>query len=341
MSFRRPFLLILVLLWGRGAATAAEGPEETHRAAMKMGAPLEIRVWGSTETANQATLDAGFAEIDRILEVFGTDLPDSPLSRFNASLVGTPMVVEPEIMGAAERSLAYHLGTEGAFDPALEPLTRLWDDDAGWTSIGWKKAFEDSGIDHFDVDANRAAITRLRGGSHFDFQGMIKGLAMDAAAEKLTVAGVSAARLTWEGQILAVGPQASQPLEVNDPTSGLPLARFQFDRGAVFVESQRRRAGPTGAPRWGPVIDPRNLHVVEKERIVTVLASSAEEADALASALLVLGAEDGAYLVTAHYPRAAALFMDKINGGWRLTPSSKFPKASLEILNEDAQITLP
>ena len=340
MTFRRPWPLLLAFL-AVPPVRAEDALFESHRTSVVSASPLEIRAWGPDQSAVTDAIDLAFAEIDRIEGIFDLNAPDGALCRFNAAPVGTPMAVAPEIMAAAERSQSYREATEGAFDPALEPLTRLWQDGDAWTSLAWKKAFGESGIEHFDVDVTQRTITRLRSGAHLDFEPLLKGLAMDAAAARLLKAGAESARLNWGGQILAVGPQRAEPYQVTDPSTGAPLARFPFDRGAVMTRSQRQTPMANGQRRWGPVIDPRKLRVVECERVVTVLASSAEEADALSSALLVLGPEDGAYLISAHFPRAAALFVDKIGGGWRLTPSSKFPKASLEILNEDAQITLP
>lgn len=323
----------LILLHFSAAAPASGETVEVRRVRAVMGTVLEIRAWGPDEAVVSGAITTAFDEVTRLDGIFSLYRPDSDLSRFNAAPAGRPVAVAPEIMALARRATGYFRLTEGAFDASVEPLARLKRRGGPWTAAEWRRGARDVGPAGLEIDENRGTITRLRRGAGLNFDGIAKGTALDAAADILIAAGASATRLNFGGQILAIGPQPAEPIEIADPVSGVPLASFRFDRGSVATSSQHERAGH--------VIDPRQRRIVQREGSVTVIASSAEEADALSTALLVLGPDDGEEILSANHPRAAALFVEKIPGGWRLTPTSRFPRDSLKLLHDDAQLTRP
>ncbi len=204
----------------------------------------------------------------------------------------------------------YSRETDGAFDVTVGALTRLWrwaarrgveppreQIEAARATVGFSAL-------HLDEEAGTVMIDRP--GLKLDLGGIAKGYAVDAAFEILIARGFGASLVDGGGDLRVGrappgtdGWRVALPTTSAEPGRGSGRARWTT---AVLTHVAVATSGATfrsleseGASR-SHVLDPRSGFGVGIDRIVTVMASTASRADALASALSVLG-EEGAPLV--------------------------------------------
>ncbi len=218
-----------------------------------MGTSGSIKVRGGAATAADTAI---FSRLDAL---FSHWREDSPLSRFNAAPARTPFPAPPELVEIV--GLAEVLGgrTRGAFD----------------ITAGSRRGA---------VAADRTAgtLTRPHEDTRIDLSAVAKGYAIDRAAEALEARGIDDYLIEFGGELRA-GPGGGWTVGVEMPHApGTLLAKLEL-RGAAIATSGTYRQGAhildpsTGAPPPTEVVS------------ATVLAPTAAEADAFATALAVTG----------------------------------------------------
>jgi thiamine biosynthesis lipoprotein len=224
-------------------------------------------------------------------------LPDSLLSMFNAAPGGSWTALPADFAAVIETALALAERSEGAFDPSLGRVTDLYglgpnpssgepDPTALATALsvsGWHRLA-------FDAEARRL---RQPGGLWLDLSGIAKGYAVDAVADLLPGTGVRHVLVEIGGECVGRGLRPDcDPWWVDLETPpGLSLAplRIALHQLAVATSGNYVRGDHTIDPRTG-------LPVRNGVASVSVLHASAMAADAWASALTVLGPDQGAAL---------------------------------------------
>jgi thiamine biosynthesis lipoprotein ApbE/Na+-translocating ferredoxin:NAD+ oxidoreductase RnfG subunit len=287
---RRGDLVWLPVKLDEEKKVAAEGL--LRRSRFLMGTVLEIACFGESEQASRA-IAAAFGEVARLEGLLSHFRADSELSRVNREANTGPVLVSPETFVCIRAALDAARRTGGAFDPTL-------------TADGYKRVDLDAAEQSvaFRRDVSRSA------GLSLDLGGIGKGFALDRAAELLRRHGVRSAVLDFGGQILALDPPPGRGgwiVPVRDPgdpegflgyfeASGLSVATSAlYERGSHIVDP--RRGGPAAG-----------VHSA------TVAAASATEADALSTALFVLGADAAAPLLSG-VQRGSAVVVAARGGG--------------------------
>ncbi len=266
-----------------------------------MGTAAAVEVRGAPEPDD--ALDAAFAGLSRVDDAL-TSYRDSELVRLNAAGVGE---ASSDLRVVLRMALEVADASQGAFDPSVEPLLR-----ATGFYTGPMRPLRDSerrdamarvGFARVRLEGRRV---RLPEGGGLDFGGIAKGYAADEALGALRSAGARAASVDLGGSSIAVfGP--ADLVEVRDPTQPevKPLARFRLENEALATSSQSERSGH--------IIDPRSGSPAAAALSVTVVTARAMEADALSTAVFVLGAEDGLRLL--HSRSAEGCVLERGPGG--------------------------
>ncbi len=224
----------------------------------------------------------------------------SELSRLNRTAAREPVVVEPSLFDLLVRAAELAERTGGAFDPTAGPLVELW----RWCrrqgriptqeEIDWVK----ERVGHWLVEYDRTARTVrfTREGVQLNLGAIGKGYAVDRVGEHLAAGGVT----DWlvhggHSSVLARGRHnglSGWPVGLRHPlfprkrlgTLLLRDAAFSTSgSGVQFFRHQGRK--------YGHILDPRTGWPAEGLLSVTVIATTAAEADALSTALYVAGLE--------------------------------------------------
>jgi thiamine biosynthesis lipoprotein len=265
-----------------------------------MGTTAEVKVGGLADPT--AALDAAFAALARVDEQMSL-WKESELAALNRTGHG---VVSAETFAVVRHALGVAAASGGAFDPTVEPLVRaaggLGEPARSLDPEQRRALLARVGYQNVRLDDSTRTV-HLAAGARLVLDGLAKGHAADRALRALREAGATSGLVDLGGSTLAV---FGEPLtiDLNDPTGeGRPW-------GAFRVVTAVGTSG--GDQRPGHILDPRTGEPPRGVLQATVVAPSALEADALSTAVMVLGAEDGLALV--HQRDAAGLVLLLENG---------------------------
>jgi thiamine biosynthesis lipoprotein len=307
--------------------------------------PLSLEISGATmgtsfritgvlrEEASEAQVRAAVeSELVAVSARASTWDPQSELSRFNAHASSEPFEVSAELAALVEQALAIARETGGAFDPTVLPLVRM---------LGFSGDSIGSSLDPAELGAAREPVgfekLRVEGQSlvkldprlEVDLSAIAPGDAVDRLASLLGRLGAEHGLVEIGGEVRVFGhmPDLDVPvIGVESPNGGGLLGTLALQRGALATSGDYRRFRELDKRRLHHVIDPRTgANPTHDLASVTVLAPTCARADALATALLVLGADEGLELV-AHTADVEALFVRRApDGTLTMRSSDGFP----------------
>lgn len=310
---------------GAGAELAIEGAAMGTRFSVRVAGP---RAW--TEPELRRAVGAVLARVDAEMSTWRSD---SELEQFNRHRETSwlPVSAETARVAAAARDLAVRSG--GAFDPTVGPLVRLWGFGAEPAAQlppapGRVEAARAAvGFQHFQVRAQPPALRKDRPRLELDLSGIAKGYAVDAVAERLAQAGSENFLVEIGGEIRVRGVSrrgAPWRIEIEAPLPGAQApATLSLRDAAVATSGPTRNFAVRDGVRFAHVFDPRTGRPLVTDLLsVSVVASSAMQADGWATALLVAGPERGFRL--AEQQQLAALFVTLRDGREQRRATSGF-----------------
>jgi len=257
-------------------------------------------------------------QVDRQMSPFR---PASDLVRLNAAKGGIWLPLTPDLHAVVDESLAIARLTGGAFDPTVGPVV-------GRFGFGPIKGAARLGFGALDLGP--AGLKKADPRATLDLCGIAKGYALDRMADLLRDAGVGTFMLEAGGEVFAHGQHPDgRAWQVGIERPGLPDTGFQriitLDGLALATSGQSANGGQIGGIGYSHIIDPGLARPVVSDVLsVSVLAPMASTADALATALMVLGPIDGPAL--ANRQGISALFLAKAGDGLREIMTGRFSR---------------
>lgn len=229
----------------------------------------------------------------------------SVISGYNRAEAGKRYSVPPELFRVLDFALEVARDTDGAYDPTIAPLVNLWgfgpDADAfeAPSDAAVKQTRQRIGWQQLELERARRTVLQP-GGVALDLSSVAKGYAVDKVADFLRARGIEAFLVEIGGEVRASGNKpGGQPwrVAVEKPQSG-PLRQVQQVvslRGeAMATSGDYRNFYMVDGERVSHTLDPRTGRPVEHGLAsVTVMASDCMRADALATALHVMGPREG------------------------------------------------
>jgi len=271
-----------------------------------MGTTFNITVVTPPPDTNLENLHTSILEkLEHIEDIASTYRPESELSEFNANPSTDWITVTPEFCEMVADALAVSATTNGAFDITVGPLVNLWgfgpttqeddlpsDDEvsAARTNVGYQMLA--SNCDQDELQKSSAGI-------YVDLSGWAKGYAVDKIAALLDTENIENYLVEIGGELRARGHNSEakkfaiaieKPLQNNDMQHTI----VRLSNVAIATSGDYRNFYERDGQRYSHTIDPRTGHPVTHNLAgVTVVTASTAYADAMATALLVLGPEDG------------------------------------------------
>lgn len=261
-------------------------------------------------------------EIVRELEAkFSLFNDQSDISRINQMAGLSPVAVSKETIEILKLCWRYGNMTRGCFDPTVGPLVRRWGF-AGGEFPGRVPEAEDISTSlelvnyrHLRISGQQVFLPQA--GMSIDLGGIGKGFAIDACWDRLRKEGASSVLIDLGGNIRCLGKRdhtTQWRIGVKNPLArGEILGVINLPGGlAVATSGNYEQRFTIEGRRYTHIIDPRTGYPVSGMAGVTVIAENAVEADALSTALFVLGLE-GAPDVLDKFPSCHAIFVPDKN----------------------------
>jgi thiamine biosynthesis lipoprotein ApbE len=288
-----------------------------ERARHLMGTTLTLTLEGENPESLNRTAERVFAEVGRLESMLSNWQSNSEVNRLNGSAGQEGVRVSGDLFEVLERSQYWATRTDGAYDAVLEPLVQAYDlrGEGRWPAADEVTlAAGHSGHDRLELDrSQRRAV--LADGSGVELGGIGKGFALDRAARVLREDGVDAALLNFGGQILAIGAPEGEwgwSIDLTDPEDrSTPAMTLEIRDASIATSSQYERSLDSSRGPIGHVLDPRTGLPAKGWGAVSAVAPSATDADAISTALFVLGPEAGAEWIRDR-EEYSALFLEPI-----------------------------
>ena len=247
------------------------------------------------------------AALDLVVAQMSPWEEQSDLARYNHAPAGVWIDAPQAFIAVLETALAVANETGGAYDPACGALVDLWGfgpapkRDAPPASEQIEGALSRFGWRHVEIDKTAQCVLQP-GGAQLTFSSIAKGYGVDQAGAALDALGVEAWLIEVGGELKARGGKPNgEPWWVSLDASG---EGESLDSGDFFVALCDLAVATSGdgvhsflseGRRYSHIIDPRNGYPASHDlAVVSVLHKSAMLADAYATAIFVLGPEEGA-----------------------------------------------
>ena len=253
---------------------------------------------------------------------------DSDMSRCNREAQNGQAVVGEELFGLLQRSVDLSAETERAFDPTTGPLIALWRQCRSESRLPDQdeidRCLQDNGVSLVHLDRNARSVAFDHSGVEFNLGGVGKGYALDRLTDFLTDAGMP-------DFLLHGGYSSMRACGDHGGTGGWPVGirnpLFARERWATLLlcDAAMSTSGSSvqhyrqDGRRWGHILDPRTGWPAEQMLSCTVVAPTAELADALSTAFFVGGVEIARAYCDNH-PSVNAILMPPPRRGRTLEP---------------------
>lgn len=292
-----------------------------------MGTQYRVTMVGAEHLIQLKQIQRGVERIlERVNNQLSTYRADSELSKFNAAPAESWFEVSADVAHLTAKSLEISHRSGGAFDATVGPLVDLW----GFGPVTQEPHAPDDtqineamsliGHHHLSVNRSTRAIRKNRHELHLDLSGIGKGSGVDQVADYLADIGVERFLVDIGGDMRVHRRSPSDPtwrIGIERPVIGPRTIHrvIEVGDGAVATSGDYRNFIRAEGAHYSHIIDPRTGSPVRHDLAsVTVIAPTAEEADAWSTALMVLGPDNGVAL--ANRKDLAAFFI--VRGGNRL-----------------------
>ena len=283
----------------------------------------------------QRDIEAQLADLENAMSTY---LVDSEISRFNSSTSTGWFAVSESTCYAVQAAQGVSRLSGGAFDVTVGPLVNLWG--FGPATVELKpppQAAIDAALERVDyrrlhTDCDRPALRKERADVYVDLSAYAKGLGVDEVAELLEAGGIENYLVEIGGEIKLHGVDAGGDqwaVAIETPSGDRRTASriVSLSDKAMATSGDYRNFFEYEGQRYSHTIDPRTGRPTRHGLAsVTVIADRAALADALATALLVLGPDEG--LALARREGIAAYFQVRSADGFAEQETPAFQAAT-------------
>ncbi len=269
-----------------------------------MGTLVEITLVGENEKTESAT-QAIIAEMERIEKLTSFHKP-SELTRVNANAGNGAIKADGELLKIVAEALRIAQQTQGAFDPTIGAVSRLWQfsgsDEARLPAESEiTAALQKVGWDRVKVDPKEGTVLLPEKGMALDLGGIVKGYTLNRVADIAKRSGLSGALVNLGGDILALGEKdTDRPwrVGVEDPRNNRGIvAVTQLKDRMIFTSGDYERYFIKDGQRYHHILDPNTGYPADNLRSATIVGPIGMTLQPLGTAAFVMGVEKGLKLI--------------------------------------------
>ena len=271
-----------------------------------MGTLVEISVIGRNKDKVEASIHDAFGEMERVEGLMSRRIPESDVSRINGRAGIKPVKVSAEVLKVIRRAEEISKTSRGYFDISIGALLDLWGFEGNGGNLPGKDEVNETlhsvGYRAIHVDEMASTVELKRKGMRIDLGGIAKGYAVDRAFELLTSRGYRNMIVNAGGDMRVGGKKINGPwvIGIQDPRDqSRILATLDAGDISVATSGDYERYFTKEGTRYHHLLNPFTGSPAQQCRSVTILAKDALSADALATAVFVMGPNRGLRLIEA------------------------------------------
>jgi len=266
-----------------------------------MDTVVEITLFneGDAEKNNEA-ISAAFNEIKRLENLLGRHQEGSDIWKINQT-PGQRVQVSPETMAVIKNALRFSKISGGAFDITLGKLIELWNFEGNREMPPQKeeilKALEGTGAASVELGSAALAV-KVKNNVHLDLGGIAKGYIIDRAAGRLIGKGIEDFIVNAGGDMIIHGKKGGKPWRIgiqHPRKKGEVIAHIDVEENetAIVTSGDYERFFMHEGKRYHHLLSPVTGYPANELMSATIKADNAETADAVSTAVFVMGAKAG------------------------------------------------
>ena len=271
-----------------------------------------IAVAPDTQAATEA-IDAAFEQLNSIEKLMSVHKADSEISRLNRSAANDAVRVSKHTFEVLQKALEFSRLSAGAFDITVGPLVELWASAEVAGAVPSDGDLEKTrslvGYEKLLLDANETRVRFAVEGMKLDLGGIAKGYAIDKAVEAMKLAGATGGMIDVGGDVRCfgappgdvekwfIGLQDSRRSAEGNVSDGRLLMILHLPDMAVATSGDYRRFAVIDGKIYSHIIDTSTGLASDQLSSITIICPSATDADALTTAVSVMGKEKGLALI--------------------------------------------
>lgn len=269
-----------------------------------MGTVVQVTLIEGDRLRFDKAAEDSFAEIKRLEEIFSSYKELSDVSRVSRSAGGEPVKVSPEVIEVAEVSIKVSTLSGGAFDPTVGALGKVWgySGEKGFVPDRTEVAKILPLVNYRDiiVDKENQKVGLKNKGMVLNLGGIAKGYIVNKAIGALKKEGVERGIIHAGGDmtVFQKGTEGNPfIIGIQHPREKRLLGEAYVTNGAVSTSGDYERYFMKDGVRYHHILNPATGYPSEGCRSVTIVAEDPTLADALSTAVFVMGAKNGMYLI--------------------------------------------
>ena len=278
----------LVLILGCGSSQ----PEVQKQTRFLMDTYVTIQIPGGTEKIQ--IIEHAMNRIEAVDHKFNILEEGSELYQFNN---GSGPVRDPEVLKLIRTALEIGEKTGGAFDITIYPLIKKWgffsDNPSVPDSLTISRLLPHVGLDHLKWAPDR--LVKDDPLTQIDLGGIAKGYAVGEAMRVIQSAGIQSALIDAGGDIYALGKLKGNDwkIGIRNPRGEGIIGTFDISDLAVVTSGDYERFFEQDGVRYHHILNPATGYPARGLASVTVITKDPAIADALSTAIFVMGQEKG------------------------------------------------
>jgi thiamine biosynthesis lipoprotein len=297
-----------------------------------LGTQVSITVFSEDAQKANRAIDLAFQRISELEAILTKYKKDSDIGRLNLSDSGW-IKVSPVTFEVIKKSVEFGKISNGAFDITIDPILRLWEEaqkrDSLPSSDELKRVTESIGYTNIMLRPKSLEVRLKKAGMSIDLGGIGKGYIVDEAVKVLKSQGIRHGLIDAGGDLYILGDNPERGrwrIGIRNPLKPDQNLRYlEISNKAVATSGHYMRFYTVQGKRYSHIIDPRTgWPVQEKVASVVVIAPDATTADAMATAIIVLGPDKGVKLAES-IPGLETLIVTREGDELAFTQSTGFP----------------
>ena len=293
-------LLTLIFIHNQPIKAEA-GNMRFNEVRLLMGTEVEVIVIHENEGIARKAISDAFSAMERVDRLMSNFKESSDISRVNRGAGIEDVTVDRDVIGVIEKSLYYSELSDGAFDVTIGGAEELYHfEDKG--NIPEEDKFKNSisSIGYKNIKIKGNTVRLLKRGTKIDLGGIAAGYAVDKGIEAIKKTGIHNALINAGGDIRTIGESDSGQWKVGilHPRKEDKLINtLSLKNLSVATSGDYRKYFISHGKRYHHILNPVTGLPVEGVQNVTILAPLAIDADAISTAVFVMGKERGMALI--------------------------------------------